>query len=178
MSTERRMLTYPLAPLHQQENWRLEILQSEVASAARRHAESLELRASLLQQHRDAAKSFAPGVSTVIDPQVAAQRLNYLRAVQQRMEAATHRVLSAQAECEAVQSTCAKQRVRYESIEAHRCNHVRDASAEAERRHGAEVDREWLARIQWRRDRHGVDRAGHDGDVPAPGPDLCIGDAP
>jgi hypothetical protein len=151
VTSDPRTTAYPLEALRKREGWRLETLQAELAAASRRAAESIESRDELRRAHRTLSNSASPARAAIIDPAATARRLAYLSDLQGRAVEAAQRVLALERARELLRARSLEQQVRFEAIEAHRRNHLREEAVVEGRKQGAEADREWLARSNWRR---------------------------
>jgi hypothetical protein len=151
MSSATRLSPYPLEALHKRERWRLDALRLELVAAATELAASGARHEALVRDARAAAAAASPAPRSVIDPAHARRHLLHLAALQVRAANAAQDLATHDASCARLREASRAQQIRLESIDRHRADFQRTAAADAERRHGVESEREWLARSEWKK---------------------------
>jgi flagellar biosynthesis chaperone FliJ len=148
--TGERSPKYPLEPLRLREGWRLELLQTALAAASRRLAETNNKHVRLCRERRMICEDSAMVASAVIDPCLARNRLRYLDDLSARIASTVGSIRELESDRERIRQQASEQRDKLESLERHRRRHAHELASAASREEANEADREWLGRSQWR----------------------------
>lgn len=154
--TQGRSPSYPLEPLRQREEWRLDVLEAELGQCSRHSAAARDRHTGLVDERQALSVAFSrAGVGATIDPGLASNRLHCLMSAAERIAAAAVEARELEQERERIRAMAACQRDKVDALVRDRERHEARAASAAARAHNNELDRDWLARARWCSQRDG-----------------------
>jgi len=153
-----RGFSYELEPVRQKQQWRLERLMANLASA-QQEVTRVEMRIDELQQlHEVQAEAISQAMRQRLDPSAHRHSLNYLSQLRERSRQMKEERQALLETCASLRAACVAQQLRIEGLMRHKEEALHEYAHEMRQRAGAEQDRDWLARISASAGRKGVAR--------------------
>ncbi|MFZ6876356.1 hypothetical protein ACO0LF_30230 [Undibacterium sp. Di27W] len=155
-SVDLRGFTYQLDPIQKQTQWRLDLLEIELAKAQQGEQSCAQIIDDLKQREQDQASLAMTSWQSHVNVSVHQSALEFLLTLKNAIFRKQEELLALQKKCTSIREECIGLQQKLEIFESHRQECLDEYILEQLHQQNAEIDRDWNARSMWRAKRKEV----------------------